>query len=135
MTIINIRNAMETALDALTPAIQSVHENEAYVPVVDVPYQEVYLLVAKPANPTLGDGYFQERGVFQINLQYPRDVGSLAAATRAEAIRALFPRGATFTNGGITVQIDEATEIGTGRQEGDRWMVPVKVRWHADIFT
>ncbi|WP_158569430.1 phage tail terminator-like protein [Duganella sp. BJB475] len=133
--IIHIRNALEAALASITPAIDIVHENESYDPVPDQPYCEPYLLVGLPDNSTIGSGYYQERGVFQINLQYPPLVGTLACATRAGLIRNLFKRGATFADGGITVQIDLTPGIGMGDVETGRWKQIIRCRWHADIFT
>lgn len=134
MSIVSIRNAMETALDAITPSLHTVHENEAYSPDASTPYQEAYLLPAQPDNSTLGDGYYQERGIFQVTLKYPLGVGTLDCATRAKMIRDLFARGATFSDGGITVQIDATPQISQGTRDDDRWAQVVRVRWHADIF-
>lgn len=135
MSIPNIRNALEAALVSISPAIDIVYENTNYSPQPDIPYCEAYLLVGTPANPTLGDGYCREQGVFQVNLQYPPLVGTLDAAMRAEQVRALFKRGAAFADGGVTVQIDKTPEIGEGKIEGDRWKVVCRIRWHADIFS
>lgn len=135
MSIPNIRNALETALASISPGIDIAHQNEAYDPQPGVPYCEAYLLVAPPSNPTMGDGFYQEQGVFQVTLQYPALVGTLDCATRAELIRALFKRGATFSDGGVAVMVDLTPEIGTGTNEADRWKQIVKIRWHADIYT
>jgi hypothetical protein len=134
MSIANIRNALERALDGMTPALHTVHENEAYAPVAGVPYQEAYVLRAPPDNPTLGDGYSQERGLFFIKLKYALQAGSGIAEARAELVRALFHRGASFVASGTTVQIERTAEIATGMVDGDRWSVAVKVRWFADVF-
>jgi hypothetical protein len=136
MSIPHIRNALETALASITPAIDIVHENgERYEPKEGVPYCEAYLMVAEPENPTLGEGFHREQGIFQVSLQYPPLAGTLACALRAEAIRALFRRGAAFTDGGVTVQIHRTAEIGAGDQENGRWKQVCRIRWHADIFT
>lgn len=134
MTQASIRNALENALAAITPAIDIVHENEAYDPIADRPYCEAYVLWATPSNPTMGDGFYQELGIFQINLQYPAEVGTADAAARAKLIRDAFPRGASFAFGGVTVQIDKTPEIGAGTVDAGLWMVPIKIRFHADIF-
>lgn len=133
--IINIRNALENALASISPAIDIVHENVAYDPQPSVPYCEAYLLVATPANLTMGDGFYQEQGIFQINLQYPPLVGTLDCATQAGLIRALFKRGATFADGSIAAQIDRTPEISQGAVDAGRWKQIVKIRWHADIYT
>jgi len=135
MTQSSIRNALENALAAITPAIDIVHENQAYSPISGRPFCEAYCMFATPSNPTMGDGFFQEIGIFQINLQYPAEVGTADASARAALIRDAFPRRATFAFGGVTVQIDKTPEIGAGTVDADRWFVPIKVRWHADIFT
>lgn len=134
MSIPSIRNALENALATIAPAIDIVHENEAYAPVAGRPFAEAYLLVATPGNPTMGDGFYQELGIFQVNLQYPTEVGTADAAARAELIRNLFRRGATFSDGGVTVQIDKTPEISGGTVEGDHWKLVVRARWHANIY-
>jgi hypothetical protein len=135
MSIPNIRNALEAALAGISPAIDIVHENQAYDPIAGQPYCEAYLLPAEPGNTALGSGYHREQGAFQINLQYPPLVGTLDAAMRGEQVRALFRRGATFTDGGVKVQIDKTPEIGQGKVEGDRWKLVCRIRWHADVFS
>lgn len=130
----SIRNALENALAAITPAIDIVHENQAYVPIAGQPFCEAYILFATPSNPTMGDGFYQELGILQINLQYPTEVGTADAAAQAQLIRNAFLRGATFAFGGVTVQVDRTPEIGAGTVDDDRWFLPVKIRWHADIY-
>jgi hypothetical protein len=134
MSQANIRNALESALAAIAPAIDIVHENEAYSPIAGVPYQEVFVMFATPANPTMGDGFYQELGVLQISLQYPTGAGTADAAERAASIRDVFRRGASFTDGGITVQIDKTPAIPNGVVDGDRWKVVIRAPWRADIF-
>jgi hypothetical protein len=134
MSQIHIQNALENALVAITPVIDTVHGNEDYSPIAERPYQECYVMFAAPGNPTMGDGFYQEIGVLQINLQYPTGAGSLDAATRAALVRTVFKRGASFVSGGITVHIDKTPEIPVGTVEGDRWKVVIRAPFHADIF-
>lgn len=134
MSQVAIRNALESALAAITPAIDIVHQNEAYAPVAGRPYCEVYVMFATPANPTMGDGFYQEIGVMQANLQYPTEAGTADAAEQGALIREAFKRGTSFTNAGVTVQIDKTPEISGGVVEGDRWKVVLKAPFHADIF-
>lgn len=129
-----IRNALENALAAIAPAIDIVHQNESYAPVVGRPYCEVYVLFATPANPTMGDGFYQEIGVLQVTLQYSTENGTADAADRAALVRSAFRRGKSFTDSGVTVQIDKTPEVSSGVVDGDRWKVIVKAPWHADIY-
>ena len=128
-----IRVALETALAAITPSLATAYENVPSVPTVGVPYQQAFLLAAQPANIEIGPGYI-DQGIFQVNIFWPKDVGSGPAMTQAELIRSTFKFGATFalTSGG-SILITNTTEIGQGVPDGDRYMVPVKVRWQARI--
>jgi hypothetical protein len=133
MSLLLIRAALETALAAVSPAVATAYENAPFtVPAPNVPYQQATLLPAEPDNPEIGPAYF-ERGLFQVNLFYPKDGGAAAAAARAALIRAAFPFGSSLVNGGVTVNITATPEIGPARAEDDRFFVPVRIRFHAYI--
>jgi hypothetical protein len=132
MSIVSIRAALETLLATITPALATAYENAPYTPVAGTPYQAVYLLTAPPDNPTVGDNFYREKGIFQVTLNYPLQTGSAAAAARAELIRAAFKRGTTLTSGSDTVKIDTTPEISQGRVDGDRWALPVRITWFSD---
>jgi hypothetical protein len=134
MSISSVRIALESKLSAMTPTISYAWENVPFTPVTGVPYAAAYLLPATPANPTMGDGYYREQGIFQVTLMYPLQEGPKTAADRAELIRAAFKRGTTLTSGTVSVIIERTPEIGQGRVDGDRWALPVKIRWYAGIY-
>jgi len=134
MSIAAIRAALESKLNMITPALSTAWENVAFTPVAGTPYQACYVLRAEPNNATAGDKYYQERGIFQVNLFYPSNAGPSAAEARASSIRTAFKRGTVLISGTTYVQIISTPEIGPGRIEGDRWMVPVRIRWTAGIF-
>lgn len=133
MSQIKIRAALETALASLSPPISTAYQNFTFTPVTGQPYQDVYLLPAEPNNWAMGDGSLQERGIFQINLQYPTGEGPAPAGARAQLIRALFHRGASFAKDGITVQVERTPEIGEGRPDNGRWMVPIRIRYFCNL--
>ena len=128
-----IRAALELALASLAPAIDTAWQNVPYTPVTGRPYQAAYLLPAEPNNHSMGDGSRQESGIFQVSLMYQPGQGTSAAGARAEMIRDLFHRGAGFTKGDLTVQIERTPEIADGRADDDRWMVPVKIRYFCNL--
>jgi len=134
MSLASVRIALESKLNAMTPALSTAWENVPFTPVSGTPYQAAYLMPATPANPTMGDGYYREQGIFQVTLMYPLQAGPKPAADRAEAIRAAFKRGTTLTNGNVSVIIEQTPEIGQGRVDGDRWMQIVRIRWFAGIY-
>lgn len=134
MSIAKVRIALETALNAITPALVTVWENTDYTPVDGTAYQQAYLMPAQPDNSTMGSSYYREQGIFQITLMYPIKTGPKDAADRAELIRTAFKRGKSFTSGTVTVIIDRTPEISQGRIDEDRWALPVKIRWYAGII-
>jgi hypothetical protein len=128
-----VRAALELGLSAIAPALATSWENRAFtVPAPSVPYQRATVLFAAPDNPEIGGGYL-ERGFMQVDHCYPLGAGPGDAEARAELTRAAFPRGASFTSGGVTVLIIRTPEIAPGRPEPDRYVVPVKVRFEAFI--
>lgn len=133
MTQVAVRAALEVALNAMTPAIATAWENNAFAPPASsTPYQAAFVLWGTPDNPEMGASYF-EQGIFQVSLFYPLQAGTSAAATRAGLLRALFRRGASFTNSGVVVTVRSTPEVSAGTVDGDRWFVPVKVRFSAFI--
>jgi len=134
MSIVSVRAALEAKLNAMTPALSTSWENVPFTPASGTAYQAAYVLPADPANPTMGTGHYREQGLFQVSLFYPLQAGTLTAATRAEAIRTAFKRGTTMTSGSIKVIVTDTPHIGQGRVDGDRWMIPVKVKWKAEVF-
>ena len=136
MSLNNIRAPLEVALFSILPKIETAWENVEFTPTPGTPWQEVRFLFNEPDNSTLYDGYHQERGVVQIALHYPVNRGAHAAAERAELIRAVFRRGATFTNGGVTTQIESTPRIGSGMvdEQEKEYVLPVYVRFKTDVF-
>lgn len=133
MSLVKVRAALETALNAITPTIDTAWENASYTPVSGTPYQQVNLLAARPENPTFGDGFYRENGYLQISLCYPIGAGPVDADTRAELLRTSFPRAKTLLSGGVTVVVSGTPEISPARIDGDRYVVPVKIPFFANI--
>jgi hypothetical protein len=133
MSLLAIRQALEGALNAITPALTTAWENDELKPTAGQPYQQVTLMPAIPDNVEIGPGYI-EQGIFQANLFYPLGKGTKDVLDRAALIRAAFPFGASFPlTGGGSVNIIATPEIGPARPEDDRFMVPVRTRWRAHI--
>lgn len=132
MSLTKVRTALETALNGMSPALSTAWENTAFTPVANTAYQRPTLMPATPSNPEYGSSYI-EQGIFQISLFYPLQVGASAAAARAELLRSTFKRGNSFTSSGVTVTITRTPEVSAGTVDGDRWFLPVKIRFSAFI--
>lgn len=100
-----------------------------------VPYQRVNLLPARPSNPTFGGNHYREIGIFQVTLVYPMQQGTGDVVARAELIRSTFPRGSSFSNGGIVVNLDRTPEIWPGAVAEESYMLPIRMSYWADIFS
>jgi len=124
-----IRAALEGRLATVTGPDYA-WENTPYVPTTGNPFVQVTLLTAQPNNLEIGPAYL-EQGIFQTNGFWPKDRGPAAITAWAEQVRAAFPFGSSFVNGGITTNIVATPEIAPGRPDGDRFMVPVRIRWRA----
>ncbi|MDI6742659.1 MAG: phage tail terminator-like protein [Smithella sp.] len=133
MSLAAIRAALETRLNNMASPISYAWENTPFTPVAGVPYAAIYLMPATPDNPTMGDGFYREQGIFQISLFYPLQTGPKAAIVRGELIREAFKRGSSLVSGTVIVRIFRTPEIGQGRIEGDRWHLPCKIQFFADI--
>ena len=132
-----VRTAIEIALYAMTPTLLTAWENQEFTPpAAGTAWQEVRFMLNEPDNSAMGPSYYQERGVMQVALHYPPGAGPHAAGARAELLRTTFARGATFINGGVTTLIEKTPRIGQGVLDSVRreWVVPVFIRFKADIF-
>ena len=133
MSAVKIKAALETALNGMSPAISTAWENVPFTPANGTAYQQVFIQLNNTENPEFANGY-RESGIFQINLRYPINTGAAAALTRAELIRSTFKRGYSFTNNGVTVTIDKTPSIGSGTIVDDRYFLPVRVNFYANVM-
>lgn len=127
-----IRKALETRLAAIASPLSTQWENKAFTPVAETPYQNVNLILAAPANPEMGRLY-QQQGIFQITLRYPIGPGPGAIEATAQAVRDWFYKGLQVAANGLTVTVNNTPEIGGPFNDGDRYCIPIKVRFFANV--
>lgn len=132
MTIIAIRTALESALDAMTPALATAWENVEFTPTPGTEYQRASLLFAMPDDSEI-QGRAVERGIFQVDLLYPINNGTGDVAARAELLRQTFYPGRSLVSGATTVTIQKTPDIAPAHVDGDRYFVPVSIRFSAPI--
>lgn len=109
-------------------------DNVGFNPVPGVPYQKVNVLFADPDDVTMGAGYYREHGFMQVSLFYPILLGTKDITTRAEQIRTLFPRGASFASNGVTVKILRTAMVMGGMPIDESYAIPIRIPFTADIF-
>lgn len=124
-----IRAALDVRLAAFTPAWPTDWEGENFAPTDGVAYQSVRLLPRAPDNPTLSERLRDDGGVYQIGLYFPRGTPTGVMDARAGALQSYFYAGLTLTNGTIRVRVEGTPAIAAGLPTGDRWLVPVSIRY------
>lgn len=132
MSIAAIRKALEMGLDAMTPALATAWENASYMPTPGVPYQRVNLLHAKPDDAEVSTVH-TELGLLQVSLCYPVGKGPADAEARADLLFAAFPQGTTLVASGITVIVSGSPNIAPAQFEGDRYVLPIRIPWRAQV--
>jgi hypothetical protein len=103
-------------------------------PAPSTPWQQVWFPSFNAENPTMGDAFYRIHSYFQIDLMYPLLKGTASIDTRVSVIKALFKRGASFTNNNITTRIEETPNIIDYGPDGNFYKKCIKVRYWADIF-
>lgn len=133
MNDINIRRALEKALEALTPALSTAFENTQFTPVVGSPYQRVNLLRAIPADLERGRKLVELSGIFQVTLFYPIGAGTKDIEERAELLKTSFKPPMSIVESGTVVNIFKTAKIAPGYVDDDRFVVPVSIPWIAQV--
>lgn len=135
MSIQTVRVALEKRIASLSPVISISYENATFTPVTGTPYLQVNLLPNTPDNSIMGQAVYFERGIFQVTLAYPLGAGTLAAGSRAQAIRTHFKRGTTLVESGVTVIVTSTPRISPAMIDADRYRVPISIEYQAQIST
>lgn len=135
MSTVAIRAVLEKRLAAMVgrPAdIQWELAKTVFVPPPGLPYLRNWLLPAAPFN--FGGLSTRRRlsGVFQVDVLYPYAERE-NAQPMADAVAAWFPQGFTDTANSVTTAVDRTPEVKSGRVEGDKWVIPVRVTYFANI--
>lgn len=126
-----IRAALDTRLSTMPGLPPIAWEGEDYAPVAETTYAKVNLLPRRPANPTLTEQRQDNGGVYQISLYFPRGAETGAMDALAGAVQLHFAASTSLSAGIINVRIEGTPAIAAGFPTGDRWLVPVSVRYRS----
>ena len=132
MSLIKIRAALETTLNNISPAVATAWENVKYAPVVNTPYQLVYLK-AIPENPNFGIKT-RYQGLLYVRLMYPQSGGVNAITARAEMILTAFRRGTTHIKDSVECVITQTPEFNTEGNDGDRFAGLITIKFHTNLI-
>jgi hypothetical protein len=122
--VLRIRQALEKAVLAVTPAIDTAFENTTFNPRAGEPYQQLYFLPAKPSAAVIDDSISEVLGVFQITLRYPAGKGVKDVLERAKLYEKAFKVGVKLEN---EVFVTAPTSVNILGVDGDRYGVTVSI--------
>lgn len=136
MSYVDAKKAIEKKLNTLSGVIATAREGMSFTPTVGTPYQRINILKAAPEDMTQGRKMTRSFGIAQITLFYPAPVatGTTLPDAMAESIKTLFKPVQTLTEGSTKVFITDSATITTGYADGDRWVVPVSVKFYFDFY-
>lgn len=131
MSILLLRGALQKQLDTITPVWQTAKENVTFTPPgPNTPYLAVFLMYANPENQEMGPGQYL-LGYMHVNVCTQMGAGTGAGEARAEAIKAAFKKGRTFTNGALNVFIPGVPASKNGVPGDTHFSLPVHVPFKA----
>ncbi len=133
MSTVSIRQALEAAVNGISPTISTAWENVPFKPVAGTNYQAIWVKFANPENNEYGSVH-RELGFMQVDLMYGLETGTLASQLRAELIRTTFFRGASFVKDGVTVIINATPSIIDGHVDGDRYKTIIRIQFYSNVF-
>lgn len=134
MSKVVIRKLLETHLQGVSAFdLPTAWENTSFTPAVGTAWARVVTLHGKSLNPTMGDGFSREPGIFQISLSYPSDSGASDAMKKADELCSSFKRGLALVEGAVRVLVDKAPYVGGIVSDNAWFRVSVSVPFVADV--
>ena len=134
----NIRTALDTRLLSVPGGIAAAwtawdNKGLKTAPAITQPYQITSLLPANPDTPGLSEQTTIYAGIYQVLLMMPINAGPLAGESAAQLIVNHFYAGLPLTYGGQTVRIRGTPAIAGGYVSGERYAVPVSIRYNSIV--
>lgn len=134
MSISLIKAALEKRLLLLPPLALAMDdwwapENKTFTPKTGTPYQRIRHLINTPVDHAITLDVTEDRGIFQVSLLYPANLGRAPADERADLVAAQFKPPLILINGAAKIEINKTPHIAGGFPDGDRWHVPVSISW------
>lgn len=130
MSLSKIYKGFYTKLNTIVTVV----EGQEYTPIVNTPYQELYLLPSSDDNIFINEAGYQSLGLFQISLYYPISGGMGAMLERVEDIKAVFKSDFSFVEDGLRVNILRDLEVVNLGVDGDRFVYAIRVKYKALVI-
>lgn len=125
-----IRDVLETTLDAISDMPDIFWENMREEPVVGTPYITARLVPTLRRPETRGLTPLQRyQGFFQVIVYCPSDSGPQTCESHVNTIIEAFDTGSDLTYNGTTLRIEYA-ERTQGFVDGPWYYIPVNIGWY-----
>lgn len=136
MSILKICALLETKLQALSPQLPTVFENQEFTPTAGVVYQRVNHLINTPRDLAITLDLLEWRGILQVMVCAPLPApgvqgGRGPAQARAQLIADHFAPPQTLAGTGVRIDLLKTPAIASGFKADERWCVPVSIPWSA----
>lgn len=126
-----VQTILNTQLKTVVGLPTYTEENVKAVPDSTVPWCRSTLLPAETQIIGIGTGgQRKDQGLYQIDIYWPQNSGSLDANTMGDLIQNSFVRGTYYINGTVKVLIDSVYRLPAGPLTGTVFYhIPLMVRW------
>lgn len=125
--IATAKRLAETRLSTITPSIPTAYENAGFS-APSTKYLRCNFGIKPPSDPCVGGSYYRENLTFFVYVCDKLNIGSGGAIATAEAVRGLFHKGLSLSEGNVKVRVLETPHIAGGVITSDRYVVPVSIK-------
>lgn len=126
------RAAIETHLRTVAGAIHVAWEDVPFTPPQTGAWLHARMLPGRPEDPTIGDGYRRDVGVYQVDVCTPAGQGPSQAEALCEQLRAAFRRGTALYAGSVRVLIASTPGVASAKADGGCVRRAVSIFYAAD---
>ena len=131
--ILALKKSVE--IKVATLGLPVAYENVNFTPAANQDYLIVQFMNLQPDDPTVGRGYYRERIQVQVFVCSKLGVGTTPALTKAEQVRALFPKGFSETSGSYEIYTFDTAQVRSAVKTIDRIVVPVIIDFAVGVYT
>lgn len=122
------KKLVENKLKTLSPLPSIAWENVSFVPPANGDlYLRCNLQIGRPDDSCIGGNYYRENITFNIYVMDKLNIGTGNALDKAEAIRSLFQKRTTLSEGTTRIQVLNTPRIAGAVVTNDRLVVPISV--------
>ncbi len=122
------KKLVENKLKTLSPLPSIAWENVSFVPPANGDlYLRCNLQIGRPDDSCIGGNYYRENITFNIYIMDKLNIGTGNALDKAEAIRDLFQKRTTLSEGATRIQVLNTPRIAGAVVTNERLVVPISI--------